>query len=229
MVVRERVPRWESELWSYLNSSDGMHCPFYEHCHVRLIGKWCLDDERERLDQILDSERYRLNDLRFIGCGTCGRIFKMVEMLAWRYLKKGGVRSPPVPTEIVSLMDQERPIQLRPVRLVAHHGAVWRLKDEWVIHLNKDETSNIQRFTIFHEAFHILARRKTTPAFRKKRGPRETPFKELLANYFAACILMPDEWVKETWAEVKDINQMAEFFAVPETAMGIRLKHLGLF
>jgi len=40
---------------------------------------------------------------------------------------------------------------------------------------------------------------------------------------------MPDEWVKETWAEVKDVKQMAEFFAVPETAMGIRLKRLGLF
>ena len=81
----QKIPRWESELWSYLSASDGMRCPLYEHCHVRLIGKWCLDDERERLDQLLDSGRYRLNDLRFIEseCGTCGG-----KRTIWR--KRGG-------------------------------------------------------------------------------------------------------------------------------------------
>ena len=190
-MIKERVPKWESGLWSFICSGDGRHCPLYGNCISRRSGEWCADDKKERLEQLLDSQEYRLNDLKFIEYGTCNGIFKTVEMLAGRYLKKGGVCSPPVPTEIISLVDQEHPIQLRPVRLKAHHGAVWHLKDGWVIHLNKDETSDIQRITIFHEAFHILAHRKTTPAFKKKRGPGEDPFNELLANYFAACILMP--------------------------------------
>ncbi|GAG36112.1 unnamed protein product [marine sediment metagenome] len=53
-------------------------------------------------------------------------------------------------------------------------------------------------------------------------------FNELLADYFAVCILMPREWVKEKWAEVKDLDKMAEIFDVPKSAMCIRLKRLGL-
>jgi len=50
----------------------------------------------------------------------------------------------------------------------------------------------------------------------------------VLAEHFANSILMPREWVKEKWAEVHDLNKMAEIFGVSKLAMCIRLKHLGL-
>lgn len=53
-------------------------------------------------------------------------------------------------------------------------------------------------------------------------------FNELLADYFAICILMPRQWVREKWAEVKHLNRMVEIFDVPKPAMYIRLKQLGL-
>jgi Zn-dependent peptidase ImmA (M78 family) len=62
----------------------------------------------------------------------------------------------------------------------------------------------------------------------KKRGLERGSFNELLADYFASCILMPREWVKKKWAETKDLDRMAEIFAVPKSAMCIRLKWLGL-
>jgi len=62
----------------------------------------------------------------------------------------------------------------------------------------------------------------------RKRGTIVGSFNELLADYFASCILMPREWVKEKWAEVKDLDRMAEIFAVPKSAMCIRLRRLGL-
>jgi len=34
--------------------------------------------------------------------------------------------------------------------------------------LQNDDTSAAQRFTLFHEAFHILAHYRTTPVFRKR-------------------------------------------------------------
>ena len=99
--------------------------------------------------------------------------------------------------------------------------------DKWVIQLNKDDDRATQRLTLFHEAFHILARCKTTPVFRQSR-PEESVFNELLAGGFAACILMPRQWVREKWVEVKDLGRMAEIFDVPKALMCIRLRFLGL-
>jgi len=39
---------------------------------------------------------------------------------------------------------------------------------------------------------------------------------------------MPREWVKEKWAEVKDLDRMAEIFDVPKVAMALRLRQLDL-
>jgi len=62
----------------------------------------------------------------------------------------------------------------------------------------------------------------------RKRGTTQGSFNELLADYFAACILMPREWVKRKWAEVENLDRMAEIFDVPKPAMCIRLRQLGL-
>jgi len=43
----------------------------------------------------------------------------------------------------------------------------------------------------------------------RKRGTKEGSFNELLADYFATCILMPKEWVTEKWAEVKDLDRVS--------------------
>ena len=49
-----------------------------------------------------------------------------------------------------------------------------------------------------------------------------------MADYVAACMLMLRGWVKEKWAEVKDLDRMAEIFDVPKSAICIRLRRLGL-
>ena len=222
-----KIPRWEAELWSFISSGDGEHCPFYNHCHIRQGGDWCPDDNRERLNQLLDFEQFHLINYNSIKCGACGGIFKMVEMLAQKYLIIGRVSCPPVPTELILLADEQHTIEVRLVPLKAHHGAIWRLREGWIIQLKGDAAAASKRFTLFHEAFHILAHSKTTPVFRKK-GVKVGSFNELLADYFAICILMPREWVKEKWAEVGDLDGMAETFDVPKPAMCIRLKDMGL-
>ena len=222
-----KIPRWEAELWSYVSSGDGMHCPLYSHCRVRQKGGWCPEDNKERLNRLLDDERFNLSNYDFIEYGTCGRMFEIVEMLAQKYLKGGRVSCPPVPAELVSLADRQYPIEARLLPLKVYHGAIWRLREAWIIQLKDDATSASKRFTLFHEAFHILAHCRTTPVFRK-RGTTQGSFNELLADHFAGCVLMPGEWVKEKWAEVKDLDRIAEIFDVPKSAMCIRLKRLGL-
>lgn len=152
---------------------------------------------------------------------------RMVEMLAQKELKKGVIPCPPVPSELVLRVDDAYPVEVRLVPLKVHHGATWCLKDGPVIQIKADDSPTQQRFTLFHELFHVLAHGKTTPAFRKAEARRGF-FNELLAGYFAMCILMPEEWVKAKWAEVHDLHEMATIFDVPKSAMFLRLKRLGL-
>ena len=224
--MAEKIPRWEAELWSYISNSDGEHCPLYANSQTRRQGGFCADDNSERVRCLLEERRFKLGDYDFIRPAEC-RLFQLVEMLAQAWQLRGRVRCPPVPTGLVSLADEQHPIEVRAVHLKAYHGAVWGLREGWVIQIEKDASSAANRFTIFHEAFHILAHCKATPVFRK-RGADRGSFNELLADYFAICILMPREWLREKWAEVHDLNRMAELFDVPKPAMCVNLKRLGL-
>jgi Zn-dependent peptidase ImmA (M78 family) len=64
--------------------------------------------------------------------------------------------------------------------------------------------------------------------FKKASCSQGGSFNELLADHFAGVILLPEKCVKEKWAEVKDINQMAAIFDVPKPIVWFALKHLSL-
>jgi hypothetical protein len=221
------VPRWESELWSYISRGDGVRCPMYERCRTRRECNWCISDNQEQIEQLLDTEEFDPRDYEFLEQITPGRIFQLVESLAHSFLRRGGVRCPPVPEKLVSMANDNHPIEVRLVPLSAHHGAIWRLSDAWVIQLNQHDPPARRRHTLFHEAFHIMAHSRASPVFRK-RGAEAGAFNELLAEYFAACVLMPREWVKGSWPEIKDVRRMAEVFGVTEQLVWIRLKMLHL-
>lgn len=224
-----KSPRWESELWSYVSGGTGMHCPFYDRCRNKKECGWCVDDHREEISQILEDRQLDAARYDFVGAEgeRLGRPFRLVEKLAYKYLHQGEVHGPPVPVELVSLCDPERPVEIRTISLKTYHGAIWRLKNRWIIQLKRGDTSAMKRHTVFHEAFHISAHCRGVPVFRK-RGAEGGYFNELLSDYFATCILMPREWIREKWAEVKDVNRMAKIFDVPRVAMWIRLRQLGL-
>lgn len=223
------IPRWEAELWSYVSHGDGMRCPVYDRCQVRKRGGWCPDDNRERINRLLDEKQFNPQSYDFIDSEAkgLGRLCQLVERLAQKYLKMGGVRCPPLSTELITLFDQHHDIEVRQLPLKAYHGAIWHDSDEWVIQLKSSDASTTNRFTLFHEAFHILAHCRTSPVFRK-RGAVVGSFNELLADHFAGCILMPRQWVVKKWAEVKDFDRMVKIFAVPKSAMCIKLRQLGL-
>lgn len=224
-----KVPRWEIELWSHVSNGDGTSCPLSNCCQRRGRGGWCPDGNKEKINYLLDEREFNLHSYDFIGSeaeGIC-RLGQLVEMLAQKCLKIGKVCSLPVSTGIVSLADAQRCIEIRTLPLKSYHGAIWRLNDGWVVQLKDGDTPAEKRFALFHETFHILAHCGGTPVF-KKRGLEQGSFNELLADYFASCILMPREWVKEKGTEIKDLDRMAEIFAVPNPAMCIKLRWLGL-
>ena len=226
-----KIPRWEAELWSYVSEGDGIRCPLHGRCLVTKTGGWCPDNNRERLNRLLDERKFNFSNYDFIeaeaGHSRHCRLVRLLETLAGTYLKMGKVRSPPVSTGLVRLFDRQHTVEVRQLPLKAYHGAIWSQKDGWVIQVKDSDAAPTMRFTVFHEAFHILAHCRTSPVFRK-RGSIVGSFNEWLADTFAGCILMPREWIRQKWAEVRDLDRMAEIFAVPKSAMCIRLRQLGL-
>ena len=148
-------------------------------------------------------------------------------MLAQKCLKEGKVYGPPAPVELTPLFDTEHDVEIHSISLKAYHGAIWRLKDRWVIQLKSGDTPSMRRYILFHEAFHILAHCQCIPVF-KRRGAEIGRFNEGLADYFATCILMPREWVRKKWVEVKYLDSMVKTFGVPRVVMWIRLRQLSL-
>lgn len=225
-----KTPKWESELWSYVSCGNSIHCPLIGECESKR-NFLCSEEVWKHTQRLIDKEQFNINSVDFTkvqieGEGPC-RVLHLVERIAEKYVKMGGIDSPPVPTVLIGLFDRRYSVEVRLVPLTIYHGAIWKIDRSWVVQLNKNDTPDRQRLSLFHEAFHILAHRKCIPVFRK-RGTKIGSFNELLADYFAGCILMPREWVKERWAEVKDLSKMAKIFDVPQSAMCIRLKRLGL-
>ena len=114
-------------------------------------------------------------------------------------------------------------IEVRHLPLIATHGAVWFLNTCWLIHLNSNDSLVRQRFTLYHEIFHVLAHSQGNPLF-KHRGSDNINFNEILADHFSASMLIPQEMLPEYWMEYKDIELLADIFKVPKTVMYITLK-----
>jgi len=220
------VPDFERALSIILAEGKGCYCPQRNTC-VYAGDPWC----RHLTTEGNNIRIRRYNDFNIARCmyrerpGCCW-VLDSVEKLAVDYLRRGLIHVPPVSSEAVTLFDQSRRIELRPVPFKAHHGVAWLLGDEWIIQLNAKESPAVRRHTIFHEAFHIACR-NASPAF-KKFDLEHRPFRELLADHFATCFLTPKEWVEERWPTVQDIQRIACIFDVSTSAMRRRLGQLGL-
>jgi Zn-dependent peptidase ImmA (M78 family) len=237
-MIKGKTSNWESELWRLMSAGDGVSCPLHNECEQRKNGGWCLDNYKQKLNNVyslpvLLADPNSILDFKNNLAKTYpanwkpGPIFQMVESLANRCLEKSSSDCAPISTKIIKQIYTVKPVEVRIIPLKSHHGAVWHLSDNWVIHLNKCDSPGRQRISLFHEVFHILAHCSSTPIFRR-RGMNAGSFNEVLADYFALCILMPEKLVRAKWSEVQDVKQMEELFQVSEISMWFRLRSLGL-
>jgi len=227
---------WESEFWLCLSQGDGVKCPIYESCVERLAGCCCLSDHEEycrlltkHVDvEFLNSAEQAIITSEFPRCIRTAKIFEFVHRLAQKYQVKAGINCIPVPADLITRADDGHSIEIGYVPLQAHHGAVWQMNDRWLVQLNSNDTPARQKFTLYHEIFHIQAHCNATPMSGKTSRIIEGLFNEFLADHFAAVILLPGNQVSEWWFKVKDIKKMAAIFEVPKTIMLCSLIHLGL-
>ncbi len=156
-----------------------------------------------------------------------------------------GIRKPPVDVKEVAkrlglqvhLMDLHEEVS----------GMLISKPDMSCIVVRKQDGESRQRFSIAHEIAHYYLRHQFEPgehvhvdrghliSHRNKRSATGTDLKEIEANQFAACLLMPSKLVRERVAKFKTghiydvhISALAREFGVSEQAMAIRLNILGL-
>jgi hypothetical protein len=223
-----KASNWETQLWSHLCTGNGTHCPQFSSCTTRLRGDYCPDTDRERFHQLVDSDDH-FDPACFDGVKPCGEgVMQNIEMLAEHKFGRNRATELPVPTDLIHLASEEHPIEIRSLDLRACYAATWLMPDGWVIQVSDTVSPCRKRLVLFHEAFHIIAHNSCqTPIF-KKRGGAQGSFNELLADYFAICVLMPREQVQEQWMEFSDVDRVAAAFEVPRSTAWLRLREMDL-
>lgn len=105
------------------------------------------------------------------------------------------------------------------------------------IFINSDENLNRQRFTCAHELGHALLHSQDMVdkkiAFRIEGESNDM---EAQANHFAACLLMPEQYIKDLYPSflqdfpivIDRIEALAKLFQVSIQAMFYRLKNIEL-
>ncbi|MFA4835103.1 MAG: ImmA/IrrE family metallo-endopeptidase [Dehalococcoidia bacterium] len=211
-------------LSTLINLYSGNRCPHEQSCACR-ASDWCPKANGSETKAERDYPMLHLAGCSFGYDRCCCRVLDEIEALAHEFLDSAGISDPPVPIEMISLCDSRRPIEMRLLPLKAYFGCAWFLGNEWIVHLNSNNPPEVNRFTAFHEGFHIVC--SNSGISFSKVDNRCRPLGERLADYFAASMLMPRQFVQELWPQVQDIEEMATRFGAPRIMMSDWLQRLG--
>src|SRR5207248_3291062 len=141
---------------------------------------------------------YRLRQLAPRRPLTQFEAYRIAELQANRLLKWSAIDSPGTPSEIVS--------GLPFVEVVVRGGLPvsgltnW-YKPRWLILLNSSEPMVRRRFSLMHEVKHIIDHDGIAYLYPDSFGHDHERRAELVADYFAACVLMPKRLVKRRFGE----------------------------
>ena len=159
---------------------------------------------------------------------TFGEALQVAERQANRLLDLHHLSCPAVPIEIITEQPRIRVVQS--YDLPASGSAHWDGQD-WIITLNAAEYNLRQRYTVCHEYKHLLDHPVRMTTIRRSTGSRSDHDEaiEKIADYFAACVLMPKAWVKRAfYSGIQNVELLAANFHVSPKAMSYRLNELGL-
>lgn len=104
-------------------------------------------------------------------------------------------------------------------------------RGRWLIVIKEDDSMTRRRFTLAHEFKHVLDHPYIGVIYSKlgQSDKERDELTEKICDYFAACLLMPRNWIKRAWVSgIQNPALLAKKFKVSELAMNIRLKELGL-
>jgi predicted transcriptional regulator len=157
---------------------------------------------------------------------TYSESLRIAELQANRLLELFAIQTDAVPDEIITDLPRiriEREYWL-PVSGAAHWNGHY-----WIISLSGSEHRLRQRFSMMHEFKHVLDHTTKDFLYRDRPGSTAHDQAERVADYFAACLLMPKRVVKRLWYQGhQDLADLASLLRVSPTAVRYRLDQLGL-
>lgn len=156
---------------------------------------------------------------------TFSEALRVAELQAAKLLKIWNIDEAHVPSEIVSELPRVRVVYTDlPVSGTSHwNGSCW------VICLNRVESRNRQRFTLMHEFKHIVDHGYAHQLYSGDRNHTAQEQTELVADYFAGCVLVPRRLLKREWGHlVQRPGALARHFRVSVAAVVVRLAQTGL-
>jgi Zn-dependent peptidase ImmA (M78 family) len=157
---------------------------------------------------------------------TPSEAYRIAELQANRLLEHLGVQTSAVPTEVVSEVPRIRIVLER--GLPVSGSAPWTGR-YWIITVSADEHPLRQRFSLMHEFKHIVDHTTKHYLYRDRPGMGAHEQAERVADYFAACLLMPKRVVKRLWGEQhQNVAELAEMLQVSPAALRYRLDQIGL-
>jgi hypothetical protein len=154
---------------------------------------------------------------------------RLAERQATRLLERCGKDVVPVPTSLVT--DQPRVTVEHDPDLPIHAASGCSDCDgrhrTWVISLNPTEPRRRQRFTVLHEYKHIIDH--PNPGIRPARYTYLRPAAEIVADYFAGCVLIPKRLLAAAYYDgIQSLPDLAQLFDVSQEAIQVRLTQIGL-
>jgi Zn-dependent peptidase ImmA (M78 family) len=151
---------------------------------------------------------------------------RIAELQANRLLEHFQIPSGRVPSEIVSELPRIKVV--REPNLPISGAAHWD-GHHWLITLSADEHRLRQRFSLMHEFKHVIDHTTKQYLYRDTSFQTAAAQAERVADYFAACLLMPKRAVKSLWCQPQQsIDKLAERLHVSQAALRYRLDQLGL-
>jgi hypothetical protein len=151
----------------------------------------------------------------------------LCERQATRLLARQGVSEPAVPEQAIELLPRVHVEYVSGKRLA---GATHWDGKRWVVLVNRDDPWGRQRFSMAHEAKHIIDHPDRATLYGNPRYGSVYLQSERAADYFAGCLLMPKIWIKRAFYDegIRDPYPLARRFQVSTAAMRYRLDQLGL-
>ncbi|HXA29422.1 MAG TPA: ImmA/IrrE family metallo-endopeptidase [Candidatus Angelobacter sp.] len=150
----------------------------------------------------------------------------VAERQATRLLDLSNVTAPPVPETIIANLQRVRLEKFDGERVGGFYESIG---GRWVIAVNAKDAPVRRRYTTLHEGKHVIDGKSEALMYPPHFGLTTRDRSERMANYFAACVLMPKTWLKRDWAAgLQDPERLADRFDVSQVAMIRRLEQLGL-
>lgn len=157
---------------------------------------------------------------------TPSETLRIAELQANHLLRHFEIETAAAPEEIVTELPRIRVV--RELGLPVSGAVHWNGR-YWVIALCAEENSLRQRFSLMHEFKHILDHTTRHVQYRDSAYRSAYEQAERVADYFAACVLMPKRVVKRLWFEPRqNIAGLAGTLCVSTAALRYRLDQLGL-